>query len=124
VIKVPKAASAVMHTSKIAVNLKISKYKGYFLNCNESSFGMPTYCFFDRFFEAFKGVEHAAPNNWRNLTGGPTMSLMTVNLRMPNCRYRHACICFTNLCKLFLVTQAAPMAGYVKALLFLSISST
>ncbi|KAL0053604.1 hypothetical protein WJX82_008204 [Trebouxia sp. C0006] len=39
-----------------------------------------------RFFEAFKGVEHAAPNNWRNLTGGPTMSLMTVNLRMPNCR--------------------------------------
>ncbi len=56
---------------------------------------MPTYCLCDRFFEAFKGVEHAAPDNWQNLTAGPTMSLMTVDLRMPNCRYRHACTCLT-----------------------------
>ncbi|KAL0039337.1 hypothetical protein WJX79_003884 [Trebouxia sp. C0005] len=39
-----------------------------------------------RFFEAFKGVEHAAPDNWHNLTVEPTASLMTVDLRMPNCR--------------------------------------
>ena len=70
----------------------------------------------DRLFQAFKGVEHAAPDNWQNLTGGPTMSLMTVDLRMPNCRYKHACILLTvtNICTLFLVTQAALMAVYVK----------
>ena len=77
---------------------------------------MPLYCFCDRFFEAFKGVEHAAPDNWHNLTVEPTASLMTVDLRMPNCRYRHACTClkFTDACNSCLVTQAALMAGYVK----------
>ncbi len=66
---------------------------------------MPTYCLCDRFFKAFKGMEHEAPDNWQNLTAGPTVGLMTVDLRMPNCRYRHACthLTVTNICKFFLV---------------------
>jgi len=50
-------------------------------------------------------MEHEAPDNWQNLTAGPTVGLMTVDLRMPNCRYRHACthLTVTNICKFFLV---------------------
>ena len=98
----------MIHRSKFVVDPKTLTFKGH--------------CFCDSFFEAFKNVEHAAPDSWHNLTGGPMMSLMTVDLRMPNCRYRHACTCLTatNICTMFLVTQAALMAGCVQCSCFLA----
>ena len=48
----------------------------------------------DRLEEAFSEVEHKVPEGWQNVTGGPTMTLRSLDMRMPNCRYAHTLTCF------------------------------
>lgn len=33
-------------------------------------------------------IEHSVPQEWQQLTGSPTVTLQTLHLKMPNCRYR------------------------------------
>ena len=52
-----------------------------------------TFDCYDRLEEAFREVEHKVPESWQNVTGGPTMTLRSLDMRMPNCRYAHTLNC-------------------------------
>lgn len=47
----------------------------------------------NRLEEAFREVEHKVPESWQHVTGGPTMTLRSLDMRMPNCRYAHTLNC-------------------------------